>query len=83
MSSGVFCTGWREGLTGSVSALGGEYYFYSNGKWCGDVGVTGLDLHLVWCFGDADMATACGSTPRCGWVLFFFCYTVLVCVSIV
>ena len=67
---GYLCIGWGAGLTGSVSTLGSEYYFSSNGIWCGGGVGTGLDLRLVWGVGCVGMLTACGSTLGGGWVLF-------------
>ena len=42
-----------------------------------------LALYLVWGVGYAGMVTACVSTLGCGWVLFWFCPTILVYVSVV
>ena len=73
---GYLCTGWGAGITGSASTLSGEYPFPQIGS--------GEDaLNIVLGVGANGMVTDYISTFGCGWVLFWVCSTILVCVSVV
>ena len=80
---GYLWNGLGSGIIESTSTLGDVYPFSSNLiSSCGG-GVLDWTSSLVWGVVSDDMVTACGSTLRYFWVLFCYCSTILVCVSVV